>query len=218
MSGDIVLFRSVRGFVLWAALALAVFAPMSAASAADTLPPVSEILADRVMGNPEAPVTLIEYASLTCPHCANFAKETLPGVKKDYVETGKVKLIYRDYPLDNLALRAAMMARCAPKERYFGLIETLFATQSNWARSADPSAALQRLGAVVGLNAESYEACVSNREIFDGIVAMRAKAEAEHKVKSTPAFVVDGRTVTGDLSLPEFRKALDSALAAKGQK
>ena len=218
MSGDIVLFRSVRGFVLLAALALAAFAPVSAVRAADNLPPMAEILSDRVLGNPNAPVTLIEYASLTCPHCANFAKETLPGVKKDYVETGKVKLIYRDFPLDNLALRAAMMARCAPKERYFGLLETLFATQANWARSADPSAALQRLGAVAGLSAENFEACINNREVFDGIVAMRGTAEKEHKVKSTPAFLVDGRMVTGDLALPEFRKALDAALAAKGQK
>jgi protein-disulfide isomerase len=193
-------------------------APICVARAADNLPSMADILSDRVLGNPDAPVTLIEYASLTCPHCANFAKETLPGVKKDYIETGKVKLIYRDFPLDNLALRASMMARCAPKDRYFGLIETLFATQANWARAADPSAALQRLGSVVGLNAENYEACVNNREIFDGIVAMRGKAETEHKVKSTPAFVVDGRMVTGDLALPEFRKALDAALAAKGQK
>ena len=218
MSGDIVLFRSVRGFVLLAALAIASILPLSAARAADNLPSMAEMLSDRVLGNPDAPVTLIEYASLTCPHCASFAKETLPGVKKEYVETGKVKLIYRDFPLDNLALRASMMARCAPKERYFGLVETLFATQGNWARSADPSAALQRLGSVVGLNAENYEACVNNREIFEGIVAMREKAEKEHKVKSTPTFIVDGRMVTGDLSLPEFRKALDSALAAKGQK
>ena len=129
MSGDIVLFRTVRGFVLLAALAIGAFAPVSAARAAE-LPPVADILAERTLGNADAPVTLIEYASLTCPHCANFAKETLPGVKKDYVETGKVKLIYRDYPLDNLAMRAAIMARCAPKERYFGLVETLFASQA----------------------------------------------------------------------------------------
>jgi protein-disulfide isomerase len=218
MSGDIVLFRPIRGFILLAALAVAAFVPFSAAQAAANLPATAEILSERVLGNPDAPVTMVEYASLTCPHCANFAKETLPGVKKDYIDTGKVKLIYRDFPLDNLALRASMMARCAPKERYFGLIETLFATQANWARSSDPSAALQRLGSVVGLNAETYEACVTNREIFDGIVAMRDKAEKEQKVKSTPAFLVDGRMVTGDLSLSEFRKALDSALAAKGQK
>jgi protein-disulfide isomerase len=218
MSGDIVLFRPVRGFILLAALAMAAFVPFSAARAAASLPATAEILSERVLGNPDEPVPMVEYASLTCPHCANFAKETLPGVKKDYIDTGKVKLIYRDFPLDNLALRASMMARCAPKERYFGLIETLFATQANWARSSDPSAALQRLGSVVGLNAETYEACVTNREIFDGIVAMRDKAEKEQKVKSTPAFLVDGRMVTGDLSLSEFRKALDSALAAKGQK
>jgi len=218
MSGNIVLFRAVRGFVLLALLAFAPVAHISAAVAADGLPPVEDILSERVLGNAEAPVTLVEYASLTCPHCANFAKEVLPTVKKDYVETGKVKLIYRDFPLDRLALTAAMMARCAPKERYFGLIETLFLTQANWMRAADPSQALQRLGSVAGLSAEQYNACINNREIFDGMVAMREKADKEQKINATPTFLIDGKKVTGEYSVAEFRKQLDAALAAKGQK
>jgi protein-disulfide isomerase len=212
MSENLVFPRVLRGIALLVVLA---FSP--AAMAADSLPKVADILSERTLGNADAPVTIIEYASLTCPHCANFAKETFPTIKKDYVETGKVKVIYRDFPLDRLALTAAMMARCAPPERYYGLVETLFLTQPTWMRAADPSAALQRLGAVVGLSKENYDACVANKEIFDGIVAMRAKADQDYKVNSTPTFVVDGRKLTGDLSLPEFRKALDAALAAKGK-
>jgi protein-disulfide isomerase len=212
MPRNLVLFRALGGIA--ALIAVAFAAP---AIAADSLPPKEKILSERVLGKADAPVTLIEYASLTCPHCANFAMETLPTIKKDYIETGKVKLIYRDFPLDRLALTASMMARCAPEDRYYGLIETLFRTQDTWARASDPGVALQRLGAVAGLSKENYDACVANREIFDGIVAMRGQAEQEHKVNSTPTFVLDGRKLTGDLSLPEVRKALDAAVAAKSK-
>jgi protein-disulfide isomerase len=218
MSKNIVLFRAVQGIALVAAALIAATVAIHQAKAAENLPPLADIMADRALGKDDAPVTLIEYASLTCPHCANFAKETLPGIKRDYVETGKVKLIYRDFPLDNLAMRAAMMARCAPKERYFGLVETLFGTQATWARASDPAAALQRLGAVAGLNADGFEACMGSKDVFDGIMAMRTKADQEQKVNSTPTFFIDGKKVTGDLSLAEFRKQLDAALAAKGQK
>ncbi len=211
MAKNVVFMGIFRAFALLLAIACA---PLSA-TAADGLPPIADILSERVLGKAEAPVVLIEYASLTCPHCANFAIETMPAIKKDYVETGKVKLIYRDFPLDRLALTAGMMARCAPQDRYYGLIETLFKTQGTWARAADPSAALQRLGAIAGLTKENFDACIANKEVFDGMVALRAKGEQEHKVDSTPTFILDGRKMTGDLSLGEFRKALDAAVAAK---
>lgn len=221
MSENLVLFRAVRGIAqgiaMMAFVAIAATVAIHSAKAAENLPSLAEILSDRTLGNENAPVTLVEYASLTCPHCANFAKETLPSLKKEYVETGKVKLIYRDFPLDNLAMRAAMMARCAPKERYFGLVETLFGTQPTWIRAADPSQALQRLGAVAGLSAENFEACMANKEVFDGILSARAKADQEQKVNSTPTFFIDGKKVTGYISLAEFRKQLDAAVAAKAK-
>lgn len=217
MSKNLVLFRAVRGIALLAVLALAATLAIPQPAGAQTLPSMADILAERVLGKDDAPVTLVEYASLTCPHCATFAKDVLPGLKKEYVETGKVKLIYRDYPLDNVAMRAAIMARCVPKERYFGLLETLFATQSNWARAADPSAALQRVGAIAGLSAENYEACIANKEIFDGVVAIRAKGDQD-KLTGTPYFMLDGRPYKGDSSLADFRKQLDAAVAAKGKK
>jgi protein-disulfide isomerase len=216
MSKNVVLFRALRGIAL---LALALFAAtiaIQSAKAAENLPAMADILSERVLGKDDAPVTLVEYASLTCPHCASFAKDVLPTIKKEYVDTGKVKLIYRDYPLDNLALRAAMMARCAPKERYFGLVETLFATQGNWARAADPAAALQRLGAVAGLNADNFEACMANKEIYEGVMTIRAKGEAD-KLTGTPYFMLEGRPFKGDPSVAEFRKQLDAAVAAKGK-
>ena len=94
------------------------------------------MLKERVLGNPDATVELIEYSSLTCPHCASFHKETLGQVKKEFIDTGKVKLVYRDFPLDGLALRGAMLARCAPEGRYFAYLETLFHNQDAWTRAA----------------------------------------------------------------------------------
>jgi protein-disulfide isomerase len=208
MSKNVVLFRAFSTLaVLW----------LAAGSAwAQALPARDEILADRVMGEPAAPVTLTEYASLTCPHCASFHKDTLPTIKKDYIDTGKVKLLYKDFPLDRLALTASMMARCAPKERYFGLLETLFRTQDTWTRSADPSAQLQRLGQVAGLSKEGYDACVNNKEIFDGLMAQRGAAES--KVGSTPTFYLGDKRLTGAVTVDVLRKELDQALAAQQKK
>jgi protein-disulfide isomerase len=210
MSRNIVLFRALGAFaLLWLAVS-----PVLAQS----LPPKEEILADRVMGDPNAPVTLEEYASLTCPHCAAFHKDTLPALKKDYVDTGKVKLVYRDYPLDRLALAATMMARCAPKERYFGLLETLMRTQESWARSQDPNAALQRLGQVAGLSKESFDACMANKDIYDGIMASRAEYDEKVKITGTPTFLLDGRKLNINPVADEFRKVIDPAIAAAQKK
>ena len=209
MSTNLVLFRAL-GTVLLLLLAWPVDA--------QTLPPKEEILADRVLGDPKAPVTLEEYASLTCPHCAAFHKDVLPVLKKDYIDTGKVKLVYRDYPLDRLALAATMMARCAPKERYFGLLETLMRTQESWARSPDPNAALQRLGQVAGLSKESFDACMNDKEVFDGIMAIRAEYDEKVKITGTPTFVLDGRKLNIANSADEFRKVLDAAVAAAEKK
>src|SRR6185312_15839778 len=132
-------------------LALAVFclaAPLlgtaPTARAADQAPPPTP--QDHVLGKADAPITITEYASLTCPHCAEFDRDTLPKIKKNWIDTGKAKLVYRDFPLDQLALRAAMLARCAPPDRYFAFINTLFQSQDTWARSSDPEQALERIG------------------------------------------------------------------------
>src|SRR5262249_57342023 len=93
---------------------------------------------DRILGKPDAPITIVEYASLTCPHCAAFERDTLPKLKTQYIDTGKVKLIYRDFPLDSRATLAAMIARCAPRDRYFGFVDAFFRSQDQWARSEDP--------------------------------------------------------------------------------
>ena len=115
---------------------------------------------DRVLGKADAPITIIEYASLTCPHCADFDKEVLPELKTKYIETGKAKLVYRDFPLDQWAMRAAMLARCAPADKYFSFIDVLFQNQITWATAKDPMAALEKIGKLGGVSSEQFNACM----------------------------------------------------------
>lgn len=195
----------VRIGVVLAALLIAVPAT------AQALPPMEEILADRVLGNSEAPVTIIEYASKTCPHCAAFHTEIMPAIKKDYIDTGKAKLIFRDFPLDRLAVAASMVARCAPKERYFALVDIMFKTQNNWARSQDPIAELAKISRLAGVSQDTFDQCLKNQDIFNGVLAKRTEGERDYSVDSTPTFIVNGRKVEGSLDLEKFREVLDQA-------
>jgi len=164
---------------------------------------------DRILGNRDAPVTIVEYASLTCPHCAHFETAILPELKRDYIDTGKVRLVYRDFPLDQLALVAAGVARCAPPERYFGLLSMLFEGQESWARSPDPVAALVRFGKLAGLSEEKVRSCIEDTALLDQIVAERLEGERMFGISSTPSFVIDGRKYSGALDAAQFRAVLD---------
>jgi len=180
---------------------------------AQTLPPAEEILSERVLGNPDAKVTMIEYASMTCPHCANFHTKTFPAIKKEYIVTGKIKFIYRDFPLDQFALAAAMMARCSAKERYFGVVDVIFRTQREWGRNPNPRKALEQIGKIVGVSESTYEACVTDKVVHDGMIKMRNDAVEKYKVRTTPTFVVNEKKINGGLPLEELRKVLDAAVA-----
>ncbi len=180
---------------------------------AQTLPPAEEILSERILGNSDAKVTMIEYASMTCPHCANFHTKTFPAIKKEYIVTGKIKFIYRDFPLDQFALAAAMMARCSAKERYFGVVDVIFRTQREWVRNPNPRKALEQIGKIVGVSENTYEACVTDKVVHDGIMKMRNDAVEKYKVRTTPTFVVNEKKINGGLPLEELRKVLDAAVA-----
>jgi protein-disulfide isomerase len=169
---------------------------------------------DRVLGNPDAPITIVEYASLTCPHCAHFANDVLPGIKKEWIDTGKAKLVLRDFPLDEPALRAAMIARCAPPGRYYAFAETFFAAQERWVRTTDYREALARLAKLGGMGKEEFDTCLKNTELENKIVAERLRATQELEVNSTPTFFVNGSKLAGAPTAEEFEKIL-SSLAAK---
>lgn len=154
---------------------------------------LEEMLADRVLGDPEAPVTIYEYASLACPHCATFHREIFPKVKEKYIDTGKAKLIYRDFPTGQdkgaRATVAAMLARCAPTEQYYGFLDVLFRTQANWFSAPDPIAALGQIGQLGGIGAEAFEACMNNEALYQGIRDAQARYGKDLHVESTPTFI-----------------------------
>ena len=169
---------------------------------------------DRILGNPQAPITIVEYASLTCPHCAHFANDVLPEIKKEWIDTGKAKLVLRDFPLDEPALRAAMIARCAPPERYYAFADTFFAAQEKWVRSTDYREALARLAKLGGMGQAGFDTCITNTELENKIVEGRLRATQELEVTSTPTFFVNGNKLAGAPTKEEFDKLL-SGLAAK---
>ncbi|MDP6389239.1 MAG: DsbA family protein [Alphaproteobacteria bacterium] len=153
--------------------------------------PTEEALKERILGDPKAPVTIIEYSSLTCPHCQSFHADTLPEIKKNYIDTGKVRLVMRDFPFDQVSLRAAMMARCARPSMYFKFIEVLFKQQKQWSESNDPSAALARIGKLGGMSQADFDACMKNNDLIDGILKVRLEAQQKFQVDSTPTFIID---------------------------
>ena len=165
---------------------------------------------DRVLGDPAAPVTILEYSSLTCPHCANFHKETLPKVKAEWIDTGKAKLVYRNFPLDRLALYAAMTASCLPSDRaYFALLDILFKTQDRWARAEDPLAELGAMARTAGLSEEGFQACIADQELADRILQQRLDGTKAFDIQATPTFVVNGKKVSGALPYEQFEKTLN---------
>jgi protein-disulfide isomerase len=169
---------------------------------------------DRILGRPDAPITIVEYASLTCPHCAHFTNAVLPELKKKWIDTGKAKLVLRDYPLDEPALRAAMIARCAPSDRFYAFIDTFFASQEKWVMSRDYLEALARIAKLGGMSREDFDACLKNTDLENKIVEGRLVATKELDVNSTPTFFINGAKFTGVPTAEEFDKKL-AGLAPK---
>jgi protein-disulfide isomerase len=192
--------------------------PAQAASPHPLLADAQTVLAlskdDRILGNPDAPITIVEYASLTCPHCAHFTNDILPELKKKWIDTGKAKLVLRDYPLDEPALRAAMIARCAPPDRFYAYTDMFFGAQDKWVTARDYRDALARLVKLGGMSREEFDNCLKNTALENKIVEGRLIASKELDVNSTPTFFINGTKFTGAPTVEEFDKAL-SGLAAK---
>src|SRR5215469_16967576 len=128
---------------------------------------------DRILGNPNAPNTIVEYASLTCPHCAHFDQDVLPELRKKWIDTGKAKLVLRDFPLDQSALLAATVARCEPPDRFYGFVDTLFKNQEEWAGAKDPHPGLQRFAQLSGMGKKDFTTCVDDKAGQDKVVQSR---------------------------------------------
>jgi len=169
-------------------------------------------LGEKVIGSADAPVTIIEYSSLTCGHCANFHNTTYLELKKKYIDTGKVRLIFREFPFDTVAAAGFMLARCAPEDKYFNVLALMFAQQRNWAFTKDPYNALLNLGKQIGFTEDGVKACLTNQEILDGVSEVRDHGAQKLGVDSTPTFFINGEKVSGALSLEEFSKYVDKNL------
>lgn len=192
------------GFLVAALLALAAARPAAAQDQA---------LADMVLGKADAPVTIIEYASMTCPHCANFHATTLPQLKSEYIDTGKVRLVFRDFPFDELALRAAMLARCGGPDRFFGFVDMLFRQQQQWAVNQQPLQALGQIARLGGIGDEQFRACLADRAVEEYVLRGRLQGQNEFGVNSTPSFVIAGTKYAGYRSFDEMKAILDPLLA-----
>ena len=202
-------------------LALVHGAAWGAASNVEVPPPeatfdsVPVTAGDNVLGRAGAPVTIVEYASFTCPHCAQFHTDILPDLKKAYIDTGKARLVYRDFPLDRAAFAASLVARCATGNRYFGVVDLLFREQTRWASARDPMGALRRLATLAGISKKKLDACLKDEKIQNAVLQQRLTATEQFKVTSTPTLIVNGAKYHGGLTLEQFRAVIDRALAGK---
>jgi protein-disulfide isomerase len=170
-------------------------------------------LGDQVMGSPDAPITIVEYASMTCPHCAQFLERTFPKLKERYIDTGKVRFIFREFPLDPLAAGAFMLARCVDKDKYFSVIDLLFGSQRQWV-VPNPLTPLFNVAKQAGFTEESFNACLKNQQVLDGIQAVRDRAAKVLNVESTPTFFINGERAVGDLSIEDLERKMKPYLKA----
>ena len=204
-----------REFVVSTAALAAAAALFGSAPPAFADPTMEELmrpgpLPDLVLGKADAPVTIVEYASMTCPHCANFHKTTYPALKSKYIDTGKVRFIFREFPLDDLASAASMLARCAGKDdgaRAMALIDVLFASQDKWA-VRDPLPALLQISKQAGFSQATFDECLKDQKLYDNILAMRERGSKDYKVESTPTLFVNGKMVKGGVSIEELEKVM----------
>ena len=165
-------------------------------------------LPDLALGNADAPVTIVEYASMTCSHCASFHNTVLPVLKQKYIDTGKVRLIFREFPLDERAALASMMARCAGGDKALPLISMLFSKQDEWAAAkTDFLPKLFKFGQQVGFTKQSFDQCRQNEKLIKDIIAIRDRGNTSFDVSQTPTFFINGKKMDGG-SIEDFDKAL----------
>ena len=169
-------------------------------------------LGDKILGNALAPVTIIEYASMTCSHCASFHQNGFKFLKERYIDSGKVRYILREFPTDPLAAAGFMLAHCGGEGRYFPIVDLIFAQQSVWTRSERPVDALLNVVKQAGFTQESFETCLRNQTLYDGVQAARQRGSEKFSVDSTPTFFINGRRVTGALAPQELEKIIEPLL------
>ena len=187
--------------------------PLGAANAQETGDVDTSLIQDMTAGNPDAPVTVIEYASFTCPHCAAFHAGPYKQLKSDYIDTGKINFVYREVYFDRYGLWASMIARCAGPDRYFGMADLIYSGQSEWSRAGDPSAIvdeLRKIGRLAGLDNDTLEACLQDADMARTLVAWYQENAEADSIDSTPSFVINGKKYS-NMSYSEMAQIIDDA-------
>ncbi len=169
-------------------------------------------LPDMSVGEANAPVTIVEYMSTTCPHCADFHNNTYEAIKTKYIDSGKARFILREFPFDPRAAAAFMLARCAPEEQYFPMISMLMKQQETWAGAEDGRAALLQMSKLAGFTEDSFKACLTNQKLLDDVNAVRERGAKEFGVNSTPTFLINGKRYSGAMSVDTMSALIDSML------
>ncbi|HET6320535.1 MAG TPA: DsbA family protein [Hyphomicrobium sp.] len=211
--------RAVLTAICAGAVGAALALPLAAQSRGPSEVPVAELmkpvgLPDLALGPDDAKVTVVEYASMTCGHCAHFTTDVWPEFKKKYVDTGKVRYVFREFPLDNLAAAASMLARCTGKDKTFPLIEVLFEKQKEWAfGEGNPVPRLFEIAKQAGFTQESFDKCLTDQKLLDDITAGRTRAADVFGVSATPTFFINGKKLDGAPTMEKLDAAIEPLLS-----
>ena len=170
---------------------------------------------DFVLGSPESPITIIEYASMSCSHCADFHNDTLESLKTEYIDTGKVKFVFRDFPFNYPALVGSMILRCVPNDARYQYMNALYKLQKNWVRRehSDTKKELYKIMQSGGMQQEDFDACLSDINLENDILEDVMNAQKEFNIRSTPSFIINGVLYSGNKNIKEFRQIIDKILS-----
>ncbi len=169
-------------------------------------------LGDKILGDENAPVTIVEYASMTCSHCARFHETTYPELKSQYIDTGKVRFIFREFPLDPVAAAGFMLARCQPEAKYFDIVDIMFKNQRTWAFTDKPYESMLDFSKQIGFTQESFEQCLTNQGLLDAVNAVKDRGANTFGVSGTPTFFINGEKHSGEMSIEELGKIIEAKL------
>ncbi len=174
-----------------------------------TLPPMSVMLAEKSLGSATAPVTMLAYSSLSCSHCGDFHSSTLPALKSAYVDTGRMRFVFRDFPLNDAGTAGSMVARCSG-DNYFATLDALFKAQSSWAYASNYTASLKTVVAPLGISSADVDACLASTELRNGVLAIKQAGQSTYSISGTPTFIINGQKVIGAYPYAYFAGIIDS--------
>ena len=207
------MLKPLSAFLVLVVAAWGIAAPAAAAPISIMKLMAPGPLPDMTLGQSTAPVTVVEYAALTCPHCGHFYRNTFDTLKTKYIDTGKVYFVFRDFPLNQLGFAAYMAARCAPKDKFFSIIDTLFRQQDSWAYVNNPEPALVNELKPYGVTQASFAACLKDTKLANSINEVAQTANKDFGVDATPTFFIDGTKHVGDMDAKQLEAILDPLIA-----